>query len=44
MRPQDEGGYGLDLLYNDDLHHTARVLLTGVREAYYTDIAARRRS
>jgi maltooligosyltrehalose trehalohydrolase len=37
MRPQDEGGYGLDLLYNDDLHHSARVLLTGVREAYYTD-------
>jgi maltooligosyltrehalose trehalohydrolase len=37
MRPVEDGGGGLDLLYNDDLHHTARVLLTGVREAYYTD-------
>jgi maltooligosyltrehalose trehalohydrolase len=28
---------GVDVLYNDDFHHTARVRLTGWREAYYSD-------
>jgi maltooligosyltrehalose trehalohydrolase len=37
VRPIAEGGYGLDGLWNDDFHHTARVALTGKREAYYTD-------
>jgi maltooligosyltrehalose trehalohydrolase len=37
LRPPEQGGFGLDLLYNDDFHHSARVALTGVREAYYTD-------
>ena len=37
VRPQSEGGYGLDALWNDDYHHTAVVALTGRREAYYTD-------
>ena len=36
-RPVEEGGFGLDALWNDDLHHTAVVALTGRREAYYTD-------
>lgn len=36
-RPADEGGCGLDGLWNDDFHHTARVALTGHNEAYYTD-------
>ncbi len=36
LRPLDEGGFGLDALWNDDFHHTARVALTGFREAYYT--------
>ena len=31
------GGYGLDALYNEDFHHSARVALTGLREAYYSD-------
>ena len=31
------GGYGLDAMWNDDFHHSARVALTGRREAYYTD-------
>ena len=35
--PRRRGGYGLDALYNDDFHHSARVALTGVREAYYSD-------
>ena len=37
IRPIEKGGYGLDGLWNDDLHHTAMVRLTGHNEAYYTD-------
>ena len=37
VRPHAERGYGADALWNDDLHHTAIVALTGIREAYYTD-------
>lgn len=37
VRPVSEGGYGLDALWNDDFHHSARVALTGRREAYYSD-------
>src|SRR4051812_4182906 len=37
VRPVSDGGYGLDALWNDDFHHTARVALTGRREAYYSD-------
>ncbi len=37
LRKPEEGGYGLDALWNDDFHHTAMVFLTGRREAYYTD-------
>ncbi|MDQ3282678.1 MAG: malto-oligosyltrehalose trehalohydrolase [Acidobacteriota bacterium] len=29
--------YGLDALWNDDWHHSARVAATGRNEAYYTD-------
>jgi maltooligosyltrehalose trehalohydrolase len=36
-RPVNQGGYGVDGLWNDDFHHSARVALTGQREAYYTD-------
>jgi maltooligosyltrehalose trehalohydrolase len=31
------GGYGLDALWNDDLHHTMSVALTGRHEGYYSD-------
>lgn len=37
LRPVERGGYGLDAMWDDDFHHTARVALTGRREAYYTD-------
>jgi maltooligosyltrehalose trehalohydrolase len=37
VRPVEDGGYGLDGLWNDDFHHTAMVALTGRNEAYYTD-------
>ncbi|HVZ88191.1 MAG TPA: malto-oligosyltrehalose trehalohydrolase [Polyangia bacterium] len=36
-RPAAAGGHGLDALWNDDFHHTARVALTGHDEAYYSD-------
>jgi maltooligosyltrehalose trehalohydrolase len=41
VRPRAEGGYGLDGLWNDDFHHSARVALTGKNEAYYTDYLGR---
>ena len=37
IRRIEEGGYGLDALWNDDYHHTAAVALTGKAGAYYTD-------
>ncbi|HEY7496431.1 MAG TPA: malto-oligosyltrehalose trehalohydrolase [Candidatus Tectomicrobia bacterium] len=37
VRPPAHGGYGLDMLWNDDFHHSAMVALTGRTEAYYTD-------
>ena len=35
--PIDAGGYGLDALWNDDFHHTARVALTGATDGYFHD-------
>jgi maltooligosyltrehalose trehalohydrolase len=37
IRSCDQGGDGLDALWNDDFHHTALVALTGRSEAYYMD-------
>jgi maltooligosyltrehalose trehalohydrolase len=37
MRDRAEGGYGLDMLWNDDFHHSALVAATGLCEAYFTD-------
>lgn len=37
VRSVEEGGYGLDALWNDDFHHTALVRLTGRNDAYYQD-------
>jgi maltooligosyltrehalose trehalohydrolase len=37
VRPEGEGGFGLDALWNDDFHHSAMVALTGRAEAYYSD-------
>ena len=37
IRPIDDGGYGVDALWNDDFHHSAVVALTGHNEAYCTD-------
>jgi maltooligosyltrehalose trehalohydrolase len=35
--PVERNGYGMDALWNDDFHHSARVALTSRTEAYYTD-------
>ncbi len=37
IKPVEQGGCGLDALWNDDYHHTAMVALTGKADAYYTD-------
>ncbi len=37
LRPAAERGYGLDAAWNDDLHHSAYVALTGHAEAYFSD-------
>jgi maltooligosyltrehalose trehalohydrolase len=37
VRPEADGGFGLDALWNDDFHHSAMVALTGRSEAYYSD-------
>ncbi len=39
IRAAELGGYGLDALWNDDFHHSARVAVTGRNEAYYSDYA-----
>ena len=33
----NEGGYGLDALWNDDFHHSSMVAMTGRKEAYFSD-------
>ncbi len=38
-RPRRAGGLGLDAIWNDDFHHSARAALTGRREAYYSGYA-----
>src|SRR5262249_46642704 len=38
-RPEAAGGYGLDGVWNDDFHHSARVAATGFRESFFSDFA-----
>ncbi len=37
VRSPEVGGFGLDAIWNDDLHHAARVGLTGKNEGYFMD-------
>ena len=37
LRSPEQGGYGIDSLWNDDFHHSAMVALTGHSDAYYSD-------
>ena len=41
VRRAEQGGYGLDGLWNDDFHHSAVVALSGHNEAYYSDFLGR---
>jgi maltooligosyltrehalose trehalohydrolase len=36
IRARGEGGYDLDALWNDDFHHSARVVSSGRDEAYFS--------
>src|SRR5437667_490967 len=40
-RPQNEGGDGLDGIWNDDLHHSAIVALTGRNAGYFSDYSGK---
>lgn len=35
--PVEQGGYGLDAVWNDDFHHSAKVAMRGKQEAYFHD-------
>ena len=37
VRPAAEGGWGLDAMWNDDLHHALTAAATGYSEAYYSE-------
>lgn len=37
IQPIEQGGWGLDGVWCEDFHHTARVAATGRREGYYAD-------
>ena len=40
-RPQNEGGNGLDGMWNDDFHHSAIVALTGQNVGYFSDYSGK---
>jgi len=40
-RPQNEGGVGLDGMWNDDFHHSAIVALTGQNVGYFSDYSGK---
>lgn len=37
VRPLDQHGFAIDMLWNDDFHHSAMTVLSGHNEAYFTD-------
>jgi maltooligosyltrehalose trehalohydrolase len=37
VRPQAEGGFGLDATWHDEVHHAIHVALTGEKDGYYAD-------
>jgi maltooligosyltrehalose trehalohydrolase len=37
IRRAEQGGYGLDGVWNDDFHHALHAILTGERSRYYID-------
>lgn len=41
LLPTEAGGFGIDAMWNDDFHHSARVALTGSRDGYFHDYSGR---
>ncbi|HEY0941817.1 MAG TPA: malto-oligosyltrehalose trehalohydrolase [Steroidobacter sp.] len=41
LLPVSAGGFGMDAMWNDDFHHSARVALTGSRDGYFHDYTGR---
>ncbi|MCG6920791.1 MAG: malto-oligosyltrehalose trehalohydrolase [Acidobacteria bacterium] len=39
VQPEAEGGWGLDAVWADDLHHQLRVGMAGDRDGYYADFS-----
>ncbi|MFL5608419.1 MAG: malto-oligosyltrehalose trehalohydrolase, partial [Gemmatimonadaceae bacterium] len=39
VRPPEQGGYGIDAQWADDVHHTIHATLTGEDHGYYEDFA-----
>lgn len=37
LLPKEQGGFGMDAVWNDDFHHCAHVALTGYHDAYYSE-------
>ena len=37
IRSAENGGFGMDAIWNDDFHHSARVRMTDSSPAYYSD-------
>ena len=40
VRRPEEGGYGIDAQWSDDLHHALHTVLTGERTGYYADFGS----
>jgi maltooligosyltrehalose trehalohydrolase len=40
ITPRQEGGYGLDAQWDDDMHHALHAVLTGERQGYYVDFGS----
>jgi maltooligosyltrehalose trehalohydrolase len=41
LAPLEQGGWGLDAIWHDDLHHSARIAATGRREGYFARCTGR---
>lgn len=37
VKPASQGGFDMDVVWNDDFHHSARVRVTGSNAGYYSD-------
>jgi maltooligosyltrehalose trehalohydrolase len=40
VTPRAAGGYGLDAVWDDDVHHAVHAALTGERQGYYVDFGS----